>query len=353
MVPGAGFEPATSGLWAFGTRVLQIMSLALADPIAMKVKHYQAVLPRLNSGFESPRHEIVKVSDPLNFFRGLVMGVESGSYPNAEEIFLDAFEGYLKGKVNEVTSYEYRRVAKSYLKKVYGIHVNEDEKLRQKIKEFLDIPNPSTYRNTLSALKHLFAFLSMSDYIKDYKFKACMPNFDIATPSLEDVKAFRNALDTEYKFYFELGIMTAIRPEHLLRLTKKLFDTRNRQVNTWQKTFSKKNFFFSFYTESFAPKVEAYLKTLPSPDSPLFETLIHRSIQKAFVRASAKSGVKIMPKTMRKFTTNWLRRHGMISEDVDALTSHLPYSVVARHYLDHSRIKEEYDRAMKTLDLGE
>jgi hypothetical protein len=39
----------------------------------------------------------------------------------------------------------------------------------------------------------------------------------------------------------------------------------------------------------------------------------------------------------------------MIPEDVDAITPHLPYSVVARHYLDHSRIKQKYDRAMKDI----
>jgi hypothetical protein len=43
----------------------------------------------------------------------------------------------------------------------------------------------------------------------------------------------------------------------------------------------------------------------------------------------------------------------MISEDVDAITSHLPYSVVARHYLDHSRIKAEYDNAMKEIIFPE
>jgi hypothetical protein len=281
------------------------------------------------------------------------MGTESGSYPDAEKVFLEAFEGYLKGKVNDTVAYEYMRIAKAYLKKVYGIHANEDERLRQAIKEFLDIPNPSTYRNTLSALKHLFKFLSMSEYLADYKFKACMPNFDISTPDYESVLKFRDALDSDkMRFYFELGIMIAIRPEHLLRLQKRLFDTPNRMVNTWQKTFSKKNFFFSFYTEAFKPKVEAYLSTLPNPDSLLFDMPL-RTVQKAFVRATQKSGVHMTPKLMRKFTTNWLRRHGMIPEDVDAITSHLPYSVVARHYIDHSRIKQEYDRAMKDLDFTE
>jgi intergrase/recombinase len=54
---------------------------------------------------------------------------------------------------------------------------------------------------------------------------------------------------------------------------------------------------------------------------------------------------------MRKFSTNWLRRHGMIPEDVDVITSHVPKSIVQRHYLDSSRVKEEYDVATKDLKL--
>jgi integrase len=279
----------------------------------------------------------------------LLMQSAKGSVMDAEDDFLNAFAEYLHGKVNEVTAYEYVRVAKKYLAKVYGIHANEDERLRQAIKEFLDIPNPSTYRNTLAGLKHLFKFLSMSDYLADYKFKACMPNFDISTPSYEDVLKFRDVIDSEtIRFYYELGIQTAIRPEHLLRLRKNLFDLQNRQVNTWQKTFSKKNFFFSFFTEDFKPKVEKYLSQLPEPDSLLFP-FSKRLVNKEFAKASQKCGVHITPKTMRKFTTNHLRRNGMIPEDVDAITSHLPYSVVARHYIDRSRIKQEYDSAMKDI----
>lgn len=175
-----------------------------------------------------------------------------------------------------------------------------------------------------------------------------MPDFNIATPSFDDVLKFDRAIRNErVRFYFRLGIVSAIRPEHLLRLTKRLFDTQNRMINTFQKKFTKKNFFFSFYTENLAPQVEAFLAKLK--DNDLLFPIAERYIQKEFVEASKKSGVKIEPKMCRKFATNWLRRHGLISEDVDAITSHLPYSVVARHYLDTSRIHQEYDNAMKDI----
>jgi len=278
------------------------------------------------------------------------MGKIDGSIPNPEKVFLDAFGEYLKGKVSVKVQYEYLRIVKHFLKEVSGLKMwLEEPRFVKKLSEFLNIENPYTYRNTLAALKHLFTFLGIADYLKDFKFKASMPNFNIATPSFEDVLKFHDAISNDrVKFYFELGIVTAIRPEHITRLTKKLFDRPNRMINTWMKTFSKKNFFFSFYTENLRARVESYVNSLPKPDSQLFP-LTSRYIQKEFVKASEKSGIQITPKMMRKFATNWLRRHGMIAEDVDAITSHLPYTVVARHYLDTSRIKAEYDTAMKDI----
>jgi integrase len=283
-------------------------------------------------------------------FKSLVMGKVDGSYPNMEAHLLDAFEGYLKPKVSPRVRYEYVRIVKHFLKEMWGISMGISEpRFAEKLKDFLNIENPYTYRNTLAALKHFFSFLGISDFLIDFKFKASMPNFSIATPSFEDVLKFHDAISNDrVKFYFELGIVSAIRPEHLLRLTKKLFDRPNRMINTWQKTFGKKNFFFSFYTENLRPRVESYLDLLPKPESQLFP-LTSRYIQKEFVKASEKSGISITPKMLRKFATNWLRRHGMIPEDVDVLTSHTPYSIVARHYMDTSRIKSEYDNSMKEI----
>jgi hypothetical protein len=278
------------------------------------------------------------------------MGEVDGSYPNQETVLLDAFEGYLKPKVSDKVRYEYMRIVKHFLKQMWGVSFGiSDPRFPEKLKQFLNIENPYTYRNTLAALKHFFTYLRIDQYLQDFKFKASMPNFSIATPSFEEMLKFHDALGNErLKFYFELGTVSVIRPEHLLRLTKRLFDRPNRMINTWQKTFSKKNFFFSFYTENMRLKVETYLDSLPKSDSLLFP-LTPRYVQKEFERTSEKCGIQITPKMMRKFTTNWLRRHGMIPEDVDAITSHLPYSVVARHYLDNSRIKSEYDNAMKDI----
>jgi intergrase/recombinase len=115
------------------------------------------------------------------------------------------------------------------------------------------------------------------------------------------------------------------------------------------KTYGKKNFFFSFYTPEIKPIIENYIKAIPNNEK-LFPIGM-RYIQKEFRDASKKCGTKIVPKMMRKFATNWFRRHGMIPEDVDVITSHMPQSIVARHYMDVSRIHEEYDKATKGMKL--
>jgi len=41
----------------------------------------------------------------------------------------------------------------------------------------------------------------------------------------------------------------------------------------------------------------------------------------------------------------------MIEEDVNVLTGHTPKSIIARHYIDTSRIKAEYKKATQDLKL--
>jgi hypothetical protein len=253
----------------------------------------------------SPIHIPASKEFCLGMFKSLVMGKVDGSVPNLELMVLENFDYYLKDKVSEKVRYEYMRVVKHFLKETYGIKYDIIEpRFVEKLKEFLNIENPYTYRNTLAGLKHFFAFLGISEYLQDFKFRASMPNFSIATPSFKEMLKFHDAIENDrIRFFFELGTVSAIRPEHLTRLTKKLFDKQNRMINTWQKVFSKKNFFFSFYPQSLAPRVEAYLDSLPKPDSQLFP-MCNRYIQKEFVKASEKSGVSITPKMLRKFAAN-------------------------------------------------
>jgi intergrase/recombinase len=187
--------------------------------------------------------------------------------------------------------------------------------------------------------------------MEGFKYKAVMPSFNISTPSLQDMVTFGKAIQNErVQTYYYLGIVSAIRPEHMLRLTKGLFDAQNNMINTWMKTFGKKNFFFSFYTNDSKAYIEKYLATIT--DNNLIFPIGKRYIQKQFEKARKTTNIKITPKIMRKFTTNWLRRHGMIEEDVNVLTGHTPQSIIAKHYMDVSRIHEEYDRAMTDIKLN-
>lgn len=262
--------------------------------------------------------------------------------------FVVAFDKFLTKKVGSVTRYEYCRIVRKFMVASKG-KITEDE-FKIAIAEFLDLKNPNSYRNTLAALRKLFEFIGQSQTMEDFKYKAIMPTFNIATPTLQEMIDFGKALNPEIQPFYYIGLVSAIRKEHLLRLTKNLFDTQNNMINTFMKTFSKKNFFFSFYTIDSKAYIEKYLSTL-EPDELLFKQN-KRTIIKEFKKARCKTGLQIYPKTMRKFTTNYLRRHGMISEDVDIITSHVPKSIVANHYLDTSRLKEEYQRAMQDIKLN-
>jgi len=269
--------------------------------------------------------------------------------------FLRVYSEYLhKKRLNEDTIYEYLRLAQKFLKPLPSkITYKDTDLLKKRIAEFLNISNANTHRNSLACLRHLFRLLGLEDLIKTEKFRQIIPTFSIRTPSLEEIQIFYEALDdSKIKLYYHLATVSAIRPEHLLKLTKGLFDRRNNMINTFQKEYSQKNFYFSYYSDELKPSLEAYLDTLPTADTPLFN-IGKRWLLKKFKKAKDKTGILITPKTLRKFATNWFRRHGMIPEDVDAITGHTPKSIVARHYLDCSRIKEEYDRATKDLKLIE
>ena len=266
--------------------------------------------------------------------------------------FIALYEDYLVNykKLSKAVAYEYVRVAKKFVEPLPTVDFSNPKPIVDRISEFLDIENPNTYRNTLASLRHLLDMVSEKDLLKEYKFKAVMPSFSIKTPSLEDMVTFGKAIQNErVKIYYYMGVVSAIRPEHLLRLRKGLFDIQNNMINTFMKTFGKKNFFFSFYTPEIKPLIENYLDTIK--DNELIFQIGSRYIIKQFEKTSTKCGIKITPKIMRKFCTNWLRRHGMIPEDVDVLTSHTPQTIVAKHYMDVSRIHEEYDRATKDLKL--
>jgi hypothetical protein len=69
--------------------------------------------------------------------------------------------------------YEYLRIAKAFLKKIYEVQMTLGEpRFVQAVKDFLNVLNPYTFRNTLAAMKHLFKFLGISEFLQDYKFKA-------------------------------------------------------------------------------------------------------------------------------------------------------------------------------------
>jgi integrase len=227
---------------------------------------------------------------------------------------------------------------------------NNPTPLKKAITDYLaKIENRNTHRNTLASLKAMCELLGDKKLIEE-KYKRALPSFlSIRVPSLEQIRAFDKALThEEINLFYRLAIVSAVRPQHILRLTKKLFDLENRQINTWQKEYGRKNFFLSFWTPELDAQLKKHLATLKN-DEPLFK-LNYRYIQKVFERTSKKVGFQITPKTPRKFCTTWLLRHGMITQQVNILTSHMPQSIIESNYLDlTSDLKEQYDLATKDL----
>jgi integrase len=276
-----------------------------------------------------------------------------------EQYLAEQLEEYLKDeKLDPSTKYEYIRISLNFSRFAQipeNITKPEERDLyvKQKVKEFLDIPNPNHFRNTLFALKKLFGLMMCPEYLEGFKVKKGIPKFTLTVPTLEEVKTFGKAIDNDkVRLFFYFSIVSGMRPEHILCLTKNLIDTKNRMINTWMQEFSNKNFFFSFYTPELKPLLEKHLDTLGANDK-VFD-IGTRYIQKYYVETSKKCGVKIVPKTARKFLTNYLKRNSdsrMIQEDVNLITSHSPSDIVSKHYLENDtmRIKEEYDKA--TINL--
>jgi len=321
-----------------------------------------------NCHYEQPlSNEIFNMSDMITRNGDGIFMLDGGGF---DFDLIAMFHDWLEGKVCEDVRYEYCRVARKFLEKCKNIPIkkeipirfNEEQKaqrqkeimeLQSQIDEFLNIEQPDTYRNTLAAIRKLFEFLHIDkEYLQAFKYKQVLPTFNIEVRTLEQVREFGKCIQNrKVRVYYYLGTVSAIRPKHLLRLTKGLFDKSNNMIRTWQKEYGRKNFFFSYYTDEVKPLIEAYLDELPTEDSKLFP-IGYRFIQDEFERASKKSGIKITPKDCRKFATNWLRRHGLLQEDVDILTGHVQKSrIVILHYLDHSRLQQDYRRAVNELKL--
>jgi hypothetical protein len=141
--------------------------------------------------------------------------------------FIALYEDYLINckKLSKNVAYEYVRISKKFVEPLPTVNFGNPKPIVDRITEFLDIENPNSYRNTLAALRHLLDMVSEKELLKDYKFKAAMPSFSVKTPSLEDMVTFGKAIENErIRMYYYLGVVSAIRPEHLLRLRKGLFD---------------------------------------------------------------------------------------------------------------------------------
>lgn len=274
----------------------------------------------------------------------------------AEDQYFNYYIDWLRDeqKLSRNVVYEYQRIAKNYHR--FAKYHLPPENLDESLSEFLGkISNPNHYNNTLAALKKLMEFIGRKEALNSYKNKQVMPTFSRKAPDKDDMITFGKAIkNKKVQMYYYVSVVSAMRPEHVLRLTKNLFDTRHRTINTWMKEFSNKNFFFAFYTEELKPLIEEHLSTIADTD--LVFDFGKRYLQKEYLKVSEETGIKITPKIPRKFMTTYLKRnpdYRMINDDVNLITSHTPADVVQKWYQDNDPLdlRVEFDKATVNLKL--
>ncbi|KXA96521.1 hypothetical protein AKJ38_03135 [candidate division MSBL1 archaeon SCGC-AAA259I14] len=107
-----------------------------------------------------------------------------------------------------------------------------------------------------------------------------------------------------------------------------------------------KRSYVTFYNDETEEALNKYLPKRKDGDSRIFQ-VSSNPLQKSFRKTSERSGVKITPKTLRKWFAKEMRNLGVSGEHIDAFAGRLPQSVRAKHYTSYSpeRLKEIYTRA--------
>jgi integrase len=208
----------------------------------------------------------------------------------------------------------------------------------------------STKANVLKALRLFFNhFVGKPDVVKSFKFprRTYMPK---TVPDKDDLKRFFEALDDlKYQTAFLLYASCGLRKTELLKLSIADVDIENRTIlpRNAHETSTTKN----TWATCFNAEAQTYLKRFlanrrDNKDSRLIP-VSQIALERAFRKASQRSGVKITAKTLREWFCCQLGELGMPDRYVDALCGRVPKSVLARHYTDYSpqKLKTIYDKA--------
>ncbi len=236
-----------------------------------------------------------------------------------------------------------------YRSTVFRLLLHADKPLKQLTKDdvrsFLSLfSNNNTYRNNLKALRVFCRdFLKRPELVDTFRFPAPehKPRF---LPSKKELQEFFYALEEEHeRVLFLLYATTGLRRSEILDLRMRQVDRTNRAVIPMHSSTQKKSW-ITFYNEEaeelFHPWLDRSTKEKVFPLSSERKFLL-------FKKAITKTGLDIMPQTLRFWFANEMARLGVPDRFIDAFQGRIPRSVLARHYTDYSleNLKQIYDRA--------
>ena len=139
---------------------------------------------------------------------------------------------------------------------------------------------------------------------------------------------------------------SGLRLNEVLSLDMTYIDFATRTIRPKQHSGRTKSSWISLFNEEAEAVLKDYLKESGIKEGRIFP-VSDRVIEKSFLRTSAKSGIKITPKSLRAWFSTQLADLGVPDRYVDALTGHTPKSILAKHYTDYnpSRLRGMYEKA--------
>jgi len=212
--------------------------------------------------------------------------------------------------------------------------------------------SPNTKANCLKALRLFFRFLGRPQVVESFKFprRTYTPK---TVPNKNDLKRFFDALDhLKYQTAFLLYASSGLRKTELLKLTIADVDIETRLIiprNTHETSTTKNTWVTCFNAEA-QTYLKRFLANRRDNDSRLIP-VSQIALERAFRKASQRSGVKITVKVLREWFCCQLGELGVPDRYVDTFCGRVPKSVLARHYTDYSpeKLKRIYDKANITV----